>query len=481
MKDHDYNNSCTEDHGPCACLPNPVRMNYFYGQLISERDLLTEQAYFRDKLRHANRCLHGYGVICGMIATPLDPPQECEPKDSPQRRKLRALIAKLDAALKELKLVEDAAESDDEKKDIREKARQIEAEQEAALQELEELTHARPDQSDDCAESTPLHRVKVSCGVAIDCNGNDVILTRDRVVDLWGLLKPAERDQLADSAETTVYLSVCYEECGSEPTRPVALDSCATTAGCEMARIMEGARLTASLTKPAEDTRCDPCCTCCDDPCILLATITLAKDEPVTQDDIDNGARRRFGLYDPTVITGINWVNGTAYSRDVANDLLGWKDDDAGLVITFSRPVHVSTIIPGTVEIMRITGGGGLSGVLAAMEGEFVDLPDDGMVDRIRYRNTTGESVQEKDRIMVIVRAPFLLDQCCHPVAGLHVGGRVPRLHLDGEADQAAMKEEQAAGVPAHEACLHPPQGPMAWTSNGQGNFESWFWISGDQ
>ena len=481
MKQIENKHNCQEENGHCDCLPNPVRMNYFYGQLLSDRDLRTDQNYFRNKLKHANRCLHGYGVLCGMTVTAAEPPKECLPSDSTRRKKLRVEIRKLDVVLAKLKVAIEKAESDEEREKLQAEFDQSAAQREALLAELEKLNKDRPDRQEDCDDSPPLHRVRVTCGAAIDCNGEDVILHTDRSVNLWPLLKPSEHESLDDGQSAVVYLSICYEECGSEPTQPVALDDCATTSQCQMAKIAESAQLIASLEKPEEDSRCEPCCMCCDEACLLLATVELSKEEPVAQEDIDNGARRRFGLYESTVITGVSWINGATYSRDTANEMLGWRDETGGIEIEFSRPIHVSSIVPGTVEILRVTGGGGLSGVYAAMEGEFVDLPENGMVNRIRYRNTSRESVQEKDRVMVIVRAPFLLDACCRPVAGLHIGGRVPRLMLETNADTAARKEEERAGLPNLDHCIHPPQGPMAWTSNGDGNFESWFWIDGEQ
>jgi hypothetical protein len=482
MKDHTHDDPCRDDRAPCDCLPRPVRMNYFHGQLISERDLRTEQSYFREKLKHAHRCVHGYGILCGMEVHPIDPPEECLPDDSTRRKELRAEIAKLEEELKALKERASEAEDEEEAKEIEERIDALAAEREKLMQELDRLNADRPDRPGDACEEDrqPLHVVRVTCGAAIDCNGNDVILAGDRIVDVMALLKPSERKRLADGSPHRVYLSICYEECGREPTRPFAMDDCATTSACQMARIAEGARVIASLTAPEEDAHCESCCACCDQACLLLAAVAVSKDEPLGAEDIDHSVRRRFGVYDPTVITGINWAHNATYSAQTANAILGSKHKGGGIEITFSRPVHVETITPGTVELMRITGGRGLSGVIAAMEGEFVGLPPDGMVDRVRYRDATGETVQQKDRIMIVVRAPFLLDRCCRPVEGLHVGGRVPRLKIDDAADEAARKEEAEAGLPLHVVCKHPSHGPMPWTTSGPGNFESWFWIAGE-
>lgn len=45
------------------------RVNYFYGKLLSAEDLMAEQDYFRERLRRHNRCVCGWGVVCGLTAT----------------------------------------------------------------------------------------------------------------------------------------------------------------------------------------------------------------------------------------------------------------------------------------------------------------------------------------------------------------------------------------------------------------------------
>ncbi|HUJ90172.1 MAG TPA: hypothetical protein VLX12_08260 [Syntrophorhabdales bacterium] len=43
-----------------------VRNRYFEGKLLSGRDLQDEQKYHIEKRKLHNRCLHGYGVACGL-------------------------------------------------------------------------------------------------------------------------------------------------------------------------------------------------------------------------------------------------------------------------------------------------------------------------------------------------------------------------------------------------------------------------------
>jgi hypothetical protein len=481
MKDLDDRDGCKGQTGPCSALHRPVRMNYFHGQLISERDLKTEQAYLRAKLAHANRCLHGYGVLCGLLVEPIAPPEDCVPDDAARRKEIKRRLAALEAELARIKERIAATEDPEQRQELEQAAEARAAERAALREELNALDASRPDQAQDpCADpKQPIHRVRVTCGAAIDCDGKDVVLTHDRIVDVAALLKPAERDRLVEAGTLPVYLTICYEDCPSEPARPFALDDCATTAACQPTRIVEGARIAASLGAPDADRRCAPCCDCCAEPCLLLATLTVTDDEPIGADDIDYADRRRFGLYDATVIESISWRNGAIYSGKTANAILGTEDPAGGIEITFSREVRVATLVPGVIELMRVTGGGGLSGVTVAMEGAFVDLPKDGMVRTVRYRDMTGEKAQPNDRIMIMVRTPFILDRCCRPVEGLHVGGRVP-LKAGSHAQAEKVTKEARAAAASEGLCPTPPWGPMPWTTSGGGNFESWFWVAGE-
>jgi hypothetical protein len=59
--------------GSCGCATCAIapftRNNYFTGKLLLERDFTDEQQYFRDKIRHHNRRLHGTGVVCGLLVS----------------------------------------------------------------------------------------------------------------------------------------------------------------------------------------------------------------------------------------------------------------------------------------------------------------------------------------------------------------------------------------------------------------------------
>jgi hypothetical protein len=470
---------CADPHCACGSLPELVRMNYFQGQLISDRDLRTEQDYFRAKLRHANRCLHGYGVICGLEVRAVPPPKDCPPVSIAACTAIRAALVGID---NQIAALGDGGGREAELKQLR-------ADREQQLRKLEEMFVCP---SDPDGSYVIEHRVELTCGAAIDCDGNDIIVRHPVRIDLDDLLKhSSDHDSLGEGDDDDdvidlpdgrqaryAYLSICYRECGREPTRPFELDECATSIRCHDARVAEGWRLTASWRRPPKDDRCEFCCTGCGEPCLLLARVPIDRYAPVQPADIDHSVRRRFGLYEPTVITGINWRHGFEYSFGTADALLGSDDPNGGLEIRFSRPIRQGTLTRGVVELWRATGGRGGRGSFVDMEPEFVGLPadPDTPVDRIRVRNGSRERMQSGDRVLLTIRTPFLLDACCRPVDGSHAGGRVPRLPDETPTGRAVLDEEARVEPPG--GCVHPPHGPMPWTTGAGGNFESWFYIS---
>lgn len=465
---------CATAREGCAEFPALVRMNYFHGQLISERDLRTEQLYFRERLRHMNRCLHGYGIICGLGVSAVELPRDCEDEPDPEDEDLKRKLAEIEKRMEAVKSESEKADTDDEREKLGEQYKALAAEREAVLRQHEDgkkpgATPAKVPAGHCSDEPAPLHVVTVECGAALDCNGDDIVLRHPVPIDVAALLGKAGRRRLEAGEAVTAWLHICHVECGIEPARPFALDSCATNVQCIDSRVREDARITATLDEPAPDERCDGCCSSCEDPCLLLAAIRLEPGRPLGAADIDLSGRRPVGLYQPVVINGVNWHHGANYDAKTVNRLLGTKDPDGGLVIRFSRGVHVSTLQPGVIEVWRFAGGRGVSGIVTGVEGEYVDLPADGFVTEVRYRDITGETVQSRDRILVTVRGDFILDHCCRPVAAAHIGGRVPV--LPGALEPKSAPDR--AGV-----CRYPPEARMPWTSGHGGVFESWFYVA---
>jgi hypothetical protein len=85
---------------------------------------------------------------------------------------------------------------------------------------------------------------------------------------------------------------------------------------------------------------------------------------------------------------------------------------------------------------------------------------------------THADNPDPDDRYIIIIRAPFILDECCRPLDGAHVGGRVPLI------DDREHGHHEAGHW---DVCPKPPPGYGPWAS-GTGypgaNFESWFYVA---
>src|SRR5260370_1856644 len=54
--------------------------------MLSAEDFRTEQDFFREKLKLHNRCLHGYGVVCGLPVEPVPLPKDCTSAEEAEER-----------------------------------------------------------------------------------------------------------------------------------------------------------------------------------------------------------------------------------------------------------------------------------------------------------------------------------------------------------------------------------------------------------
>ncbi|MCG0288577.1 hypothetical protein [Streptomyces sp. PSAA01] len=420
------------------------RLRYFHGQMLGARDFQREQDYHREKLKLRMRCLLGYGVVCGLHVEPVRRDRDdCPPPDG-----------------EEPPSAEESAQPE-------ESAHPEESAEEGREEGGAEPLHTR-------------HRAKVRItpGLGVDCHGNEVVVRGGCVIDLWKALPPHERDT------DTVWIGIEYAERPVEPTRAVYNDGCADTSDCEFGWTEECYRVRVTGCEPPADDRCDTCCSACEHKVLWLARIDCVDwHEPVGRDQIHMNVRRPFGRHLPTVITGINWIHGHTYTIDEAKELLGTQDQDGGLVVRFSAGVRTDTLRPGVVEIQVIEGGSGRNASTWYMGGAFAE-PDtesegadcDEFTEQFRYRQTTRESLQDGDRVLITVRAAFLLDHCCRPVDGTHVGGRVPTIGTGTDTHT----DDGAARSAAHGGCDLPPSGIGPWTSGtGAGGdvFESWFFV----
>ena len=374
------------------------RLRYFPGQMLSAGDFQREQAYFVEKLKLRNRCLHGYGVACGLQVSPVPSADPCSTVSDPHQP-----------------------------------------------------------------------RVTLGSGVAVDCLGNEIVIRHDAAVELIAAL--SEQDRAAFRDGSCLYLCVEYCERAAGPTRAVYVDSCGGSAGCEYGWRQDSCRIRVTRTEPDNDGCGDACCDSCSESgpeaCVLLARIDNVREgKPVLESAIHLGVRRPLSRYRFTTITGVNWQHGAYYSIERAAEILGAYEEDGGLRVHFSKDVHARCLTAGIVDV-QVTERGRRAGTYL-MEGQIQDRKDEGFTRHLRWRQTSGESLQAGDRVLITVRTPFILDRCCRPVDGIHVGGRVPLL----PSCEPAPREP--------DFCLTPPWGSGPWTSGtgtGAGVFQSWFFI----
>jgi hypothetical protein len=324
--------------------------------------------------------------------------------------------------------------------------------------------------ADPCSVPDP-HQPQVTLhpGVAVDCLGNEIVIRCDTAVELIPAL--SEQDLAAFRDGDSLFLCVEYCKRAAGPTRAVYVDSCGGSAECEYRWWQDSCRIRVTRAEPDNDGCGDACCGSCGesgpDACLLLARIdNVRMGRPVPEDAIRLGVRRPLGRYRFTTISGINWQHGAYYSIERAAEILGTYTEDGGLRMQFSNDVHARCLTRGVVDV-QVTERGPRAGTYR-MDGHIEDRKDEGFTRRLRWRQTSRESLQEGDQVLITVRTPFILDRCCRPVDGIHVGGRVPLL---------------SGCEPAHhepDFCVTPPSGAGPWTSGtgtGAGVFQSWFFV----
>lgn len=474
------------DHGThCAEVPELKRLRYFYGQLLGVHDFQTEQDYFREKLKLHNRCLHGYGTVCGLEVVPEPRDQTCVPKSDADLREIEARLHRLEEPI--ARAQKNVASFDEDMKNAQsEEAKKAITERLAAQRrELDKLTAEREGielrrdamqknpAAGTCPEERPT-RVTIECGLALDCEGNEIVVRHPLHVDLWHYLDDDDRRRARDG-QSTLYLSICYCEQPVDPVRPVLSDACGAALECTFGKLRDAVKIRVTIDPPAADPRCETCCEPCADACQVLARIDgFTRGGRLEAGDIDNSVRRLVGIYPSTTITGINWTHGAEYDDAAAAEILGSYDESKGLTVTFSRPVLTSTLTPGVVDIWVLQGGEGRSGDIYNVPGVFEGIdPKARTTTEFRYRATADEDLDPGDRVLITVRCAFILDECCRPVDGMHAGGRVPFI----EREEFARFKREAPRDDCRER--KPHYGP--WTS-GPGapgaSFESWFYVA---
>jgi hypothetical protein len=424
----------------CLSLPRFERVKYFYGQLLGVREFQSEQAYFFEKHRLHNRYLHGYGVICGLevepCRTPRDPCDEPRPPTIGKPPEGKPGERSTDPQHPEVKAL---------------------------------VVHADPFRP---LEFPKTLCIEVDCGLALDCQGNEIVVPWPTQIDLLASLGCDAKQKFLEGKRA--YVSVCYVARPCEPVRPVTADNCGgLLPDCVPSRLRDDFCLKVTWDPPPHDESCSPCRRPCCEPCLALAWIGWSAELGLV---IDNGIRRSISPYVTTRIVGVSWVHDATYRPEDVDRML-----HDGLKIKFSGEVHTTTLRRGVIDVWVIQGGGGRSADIYSVPldiepshrgSEF----SDSVTVRVHSRHK-ADRIDPGDRVLIQLRSAFVLDRCCRAIDGENIGGFVAQ--LPEYVDTLPILNH-----PIRPPCRPPEPHPYGhWvTGNGTpaGNFESWFYVGDD-
>jgi hypothetical protein len=165
----------------------------------------------------------------------------------------------------------------------------------------------------DC--NNPCGGVIVQPGLALDQNGNEIIVCEPRFINLNSACKTKEKNNAEDPSEPQaqkLYILLCYKECPSNPS-PIPVDNCGTSEDkCEYNRTKETFEIKIVCEKPDESADELPCeLRCTDNPfpfvieecpprhqgCVItLACICYIENTPIQVHQIDNVTYRKLAF-----------------------------------------------------------------------------------------------------------------------------------------------------------------------------------------
>ncbi|HEX5062214.1 MAG TPA: hypothetical protein VFV99_22745 [Kofleriaceae bacterium] len=446
---HQHSRHTDYDEG-CLPLPRFERVKYFYGQLLGVREFQSEQSYFREKHRLHNRYLHGYGVVCGLgVSLCRHPPGPCdepEPKHEPEKP---------------------TGEPSGEPPGSPTQGKPT---QQMQVQGSKALVHQPilvPPQM------PPKPCIEVDCGLALDCQGNEIVVPWPTQIDLIDALGCDAPKHLLEGKYA--YVTLCYVEQPIEPVRPLTADNCGgLLPDCVPSRLRDHFCVRITWEKPPHDVSCSPCARPCCEPCLPIARFWWSKEHGFV---IDNGIRRTLAPYVTTKVSAISWVHDAVYRAQDVDDMLRC----GGITIHFSDDVRTASLRRGAFDIWIVQGGGGRRGDIYNVPIEVEPSHPHQEFSRSvtlvmpSTHKDRGDRIDHDDRVLITMRSAFVLDRCCRAVDGEHIGGFVP---VTPDTEKRWAPVERPPVVP----CRPPEPDPFTpWMSgNGvpAGSFESWLYVS---
>ena len=292
--------------------------------------------------------------------------------------------------------------------------------------------------------------ISVSCGVAIDPRGRELVLRTDypetllNLKEIDKLLIDSERPRYSDLKTTgsiEFFLTIEYH---ADPAGSQLLPSgdCCGTHDPIPNRWAEKPCIRLTFSPPPEQG----CCGCCDpisDARIWLAKITFSSGSWA----VDNSIRRLITTYETTKISSVNWLHSGVYRESLAEWLM-----DGGLELHFSAPILANSILAHNTTLNVNTGRKDkewedqvTNDIVEVAVSDEISVPSNNPlqilqceiellgtkeinVDGQDVLSATGIRVRAKSanlgapkRILVTVRTEFILDLCGKPIDGTHV------------------------------------------------------------
>src|SRR5260370_432782 len=208
--------------------------------MLAAEAFRTEQDFFREKLKLHNRCLHGYGVVCGLPVEPVPLPKDCT---SAEEAEERALWQELEQLLAQKANAPPATAAPPEAAPQPPQGHlDLDAQIEVLRRKLSEFYRQH------CREE-PRTQIRIGCGLALDCAGNELIVRRALLVDLAARLSAADLERVKRQPQN-IYVSLCYCAQPVDPARPALSDACGVTPECVYGKRRARVSVSASVAHP---------------------------------------------------------------------------------------------------------------------------------------------------------------------------------------------------------------------------------------
>jgi hypothetical protein len=296
--------------------------------------------------------------------------------------------------------------------------------------------------------------VVLKAGVAIDCCGREIVVSKDRVLKLPSL------QERRDNQERWLFLCLRYDECLTEKVPVLHSKGVCGEPSCDHSRIREGYAYewlwldqddvaeygwAAQSDHPPASDDCDPSSPgpsggcieplCPPDHCLLLARVKCSPGEQIANCCLDNSGRKAL----PPPSSYLTHIVKTSWPHGGRVSVSQLREQNGRLTVTFDRKLQVQE--PCDARCPRPTGVSAATFVVQ-FGGRTEDLdfvpyprkyppcenPDDSReaIFQIDRDATNDYGVLEGQLIWIELRCDFIIDCRGYAVDGNHRRGKTP-------------------------------------------------------